>query len=516
MQSLFSAEVNTRRFFSGKTKLEESLMYFDNYQSKQRVPYIIYADFESILVPIPSCQPNSVSSFTQKINNHVPCGYAYIIIDSNGKSLKPISCYRGVNAVDHFLEELIKEKDILAQKLTYTVPLIMTPQNEEDFQRADLCFLCKKKLNRDRVRDHDHLTGLYRGALHNSCNLKYRLNKKIPVVFHNLRNYDAHLIMQGFKKIKDHEISVIANNMEKYISFSLSKKHNKSRITLQFVDSFQFMSTSLEKLVDNLPHNQFKILNENITSHVSLLLKKGVYPYEYMSSFNKFEETELPPRSAFYSSLTDETVSAEEYAHAQAVWSTFNIGNLGEYHNLYVRVDVLQLADVFENFRKLCLNFYEIDCAHFLTAPGMTWQAALKMTQQPLELFTDVDIHLFIERGIRGGIATISKRWACANNKYVEQFDPTKPEKHVIYLDANNLYGWAMSQLLPYGEFEWGSPNVTVDWIMSLKEDAEVGYIFEVDLEYPHYLHDSHSEYPLAAKKVKISRYAISIYEPTN
>ena len=272
--------------------------------------------------------------------------------------------------------------------------------------------------------------------------------------------------MRGLGKVQNHELDVIGTTMEKYISFTVKQHVDNTWVHLRFIDSLQFMGASLEKLVLNLNPSQFTILKENIQGDISLLLRKGVYPYEYITSFTKFDEPQLPPISAFYSSLTDEHITPEEYAHAQAVWRAFNVKNLGDYHDLYVKSDVLQLADVFQNFRSLCQSYYDIDCAHLMTAPGLAWQACLKMTQQPLELLTDIDMHLFIERGIRGGVSVITKRWAAANNKYLENHDPGKPSSFIMYLDANNLYGWAMSQPLPYSGFQWVAPhNVTKEWL---------------------------------------------------
>ncbi|GBN96254.1 hypothetical protein AVEN_38661-1 [Araneus ventricosus] len=213
----------------------------------------------------------------------------------------------------------------------------------------------------------------------------------IPCIFHNLRNYDGHLIIQGLGKLQDHEISVIPNNMEKYISFSI-RRRKENPVTLQFIDSFQLLNTSLQKLVENLDKSSC------ISSpHRDLLLKKGIYPYEYMSSFDKFEETQLPPQSAFHSSLTNEGITEADYEHAQTVWKCFDIKNLGEYHDLYVKTEAILLSDIFENFRKLTQNFYQLDAAHMLTSPGLAWQAALKMTDVKLDLFTDINMHLFIE-----------------------------------------------------------------------------------------------------------------------
>lgn len=235
----------------------------------------------------------------------------------------------------------------------------------------------------------------------------------------------------------------------------------------------------------------------------------GVYPYEYMDDFAKFQESQLPPISAFYSSLTNADISLDDYAHAQHVWESFGLRHLGDYHDLYVKSDVLLLADIFQNFRQLCLSFYKLDPAHVYTAPGLAWQAALRMSGVTLELFTDPDMYLFVEKGIRGGIAMISKRHSQANNRYMASYDPSKASKYIMYLDANNLYGWAMSQPLPTHGFQWHSGNID---FMAISDDAEDGCILEVDLEYPADLHDNHSDYPLAPEQLTVTSKMLSPY----
>ena len=325
------------------------------------------------------------------------------------------------------------------------------------------------------MREHYHIFGHYRGACHNTCNVQYKMQTIVPVVFHNLKKYDGHIIVKALSSFEDYEFNVIAQTMEKNITFSMKKKNENSvSISEQFIDSFQFLPTSLEKLVKNLKQEDFQILKENMDEDkIPLLLRKGVYPYECMDSFSKFSETELPPRSSFLSTLTNEEISQENYLHAQTVWETFEIQTLGDYHNLYVQSDVLQLADVFQNFRKLCKKNYEIDPAHLLTAPGLAWQASLKMNQQPLEFFSDLNMYLFIERGLRGGISTITKRHAVANNKYLKNYNHSSASRYILYLDANNLYGWAMSRPLPYGEFQWVAPeSITEDFILQIPEEG--------------------------------------------
>ena len=188
---------------------------------------------------------------------------------------------------------------------------------------------------------------------------------------------------------------------------------------------------------------------------VELILKKEIYAYEYMDNFERFKETQLPRKESFYSSLNDGNITDEEYQHALKVWGTYNCKNLGDYHHLYVRTDVCLLADVFENFRATCLKQYELDPAHYYTSPGLSWDALFKHSGVKLELLTDYDIHLFIEKGLRGGISMVSQRFSKANNPYLKDFDRSKATSYIQYLDANNLYGWAMSQPLPIGEFKW-------------------------------------------------------------
>jgi hypothetical protein len=186
---------------------------------------------------------------------------------------------------------------------------------------------------------------------------------------------------------------------------------------------------------------------------------------------------------------------------------------MGDYHDLYVKSDVLLLANVFENFRNVCLKAYNLDPCHFYTSPGLAWQACLKMTEVELQLLTDPDMYLFIEEGLRGGISMISNRFSKANNPYVPDYDPDQDSSYLMYLDANNLYGWAMSQPLPTGEFDWlNEQEISNLDITQITDDSEEGYILEVDLKYPKELHDLHNDYPLAPEKMKICPEMLSPY----
>ena len=344
----------------------------------------------------------------------------------------------------------------------------------------------------------------------------------LPVIFHNLQGYDAHLFIKQLARLEG-DLNCIPSTEEKYISFSKSIKVDEYysykvdkmidvNFEIRFLDSFKFLQTSLANLVSNLQPDDFHNTKQVFKKNTELLTRKGVYPYDYVSSLEKLSETKLFPKEEFYSKLNDEDISDDDYQHATHVWNTFKCKSLRDYHNLYLKSDVLLLSDVFENFRKTCLKHYKLDPAHYLTSPGLAWDACLKETGQELELLHDYDMLMMFERGIRGGITHISKRYAEANNKYMKNYNPNEESSYIQYLDANNLYGWAMSQQLPTDGFKW-MRNITKEKVMEILEKANhsmlnmgrKGYIFDVDLEYPSHLWEDHNDYPLAPEKMIVN-----------
>ena len=197
--------------------------------------------------------------------------------------------------------------------------------------------------------------------------------------------------------------------------------------------------------------NTCNFCNKDLNKFI-LLLRKGVYPYECMDNWKGFDETLLPNKEAFYSDLNMEDITDADYRHANKV---FKLKNLGENHDLYTQSDTLLFADVFENFRNMCIKVYELGTAHFLTAPGLAWQVCLKKTDVELELLTDPNMLLMVEEGIRGRMYHAVHRYAKANNKYMKNHDEKKESSFFEYLDANSLYGWAMCQKLPVCGFKW-------------------------------------------------------------
>ena len=504
---------------------------------------------------IDTCQNNPDLSSTTKINQHIPSGYSIYTSCSFDKSNNKLSYYRGEDCMRRFCKDL---KDH-AIKIKNMIPL--TKEEEDNYNKENICHICKKEFNNNKVRDHCHFTGKYRGAAHNTCNLRYKIPKNIPVIFHNGSIYDYHFIIKELACEFDGNFECLGENTEKYVTFSVPIKkriENKNidiSYKIKFIDSFRFMATSLSKLVDNLTDNIHndkcvkcksnlcfvnaankiltfecidcgkeykKGLNKKLIERFSnvyefcdyninkfmVLLRKGVYPYEYMDEWGKFNENKLPCKESFYSNLTMEDISDTDYKHANNVFEKFNLNNLGDYHDLYVRSDTLLLADVFENFRNACLNNYELDPTHLVSLPGLAWQACLKKTNVELELITDYDMLLMIEDGIRGGICHAIQQYAKANNKYMKDYNKDKESSYIQYLDTNNLYGMAMTEKLPVKGYKWMDDIsiINEDFVKSYNKNSGKGYILKVDVDYPCELQNLHSDLPFLPERMVVNK----------
>ena len=246
------------------------------------------------------------------------------------------------------------------------------------------------------------------------------------------------------------------------------------------------------------------------------MLTKGVYPYEYMDSWERFNETSLPSKEDFYSHLNMDDIDDIDYRHGNNVFKSFKLENLGNYHDLYVKSDTLLSADGFENFRYMCIKEYKLDPAHFISLPGLAWQTCLKKTNIELELLTDYDMLLMVEKGIRGGICHSVHRYAKANNKYMQNYNNNEESPYIQYLDANNLYGWAMSKKLSVNGFKWldtsetsalaRSNKMNEDFIKSYDENNDKDYILEMDVKYPKRLHELHSDLPFLSERMEVNK----------
>ncbi|KAL4098768.1 hypothetical protein QTP88_023307 [Uroleucon formosanum] len=480
---------------------------FETWRSTQRHPIVIYADFEALLVKVD--EKKGVN--TTIVQRHQAMSYGFIVkasddvplelLTEHGITTDPV-IYRGSedrpDVATHFVEAIVEISRKIETLLKTNTPIIMSDEQEKTHQECTSCNLCLCYIvGVDKVRDHDHLSGKFRQTLCAKCNLALQQPKFVPAFFHNLSNYDSHYIISqlGFDT---NSITVIPNSEEKYISFS---KYISSNFTVRFIDTFRFMATSLEKLATNMITPLFENFRETakhfVMEKLPLVTRKGVYPYEYTDSWSKLDEVSLPGKEEFYSTLTESGVTEHDYEHAKEVWTQFECKTLGEYSGLYLKIDVLLLADVFENFRDLCMNTYNLDAAHYYTAPGLSFDACLKYTKKKLELLTDYDMLLMFEKGIRGALVQASMRHAKANNHKTPDYDSSKPDSWIIYQDCNNLYGWAMSEYMPYGDFKWVKPELEgLNVFQLLTPTSNMGRVYEVDVSYSQQLHDRHNDLP--------------------
>ena len=530
-----------------------TIIEFKNVRAQQRIPFIIYADFEC-LTGEPQQQQQQDDEQQEKAQrnvahdhgdycrqpkrrmlanqHHVPISVGLKLVsdvglDRNGQDVFteiPYETYTGADVCDWFLKRVLVYEAQCLEYLFDEKRLVMTADDQRAHDAAWECCICHDRFQytniqqlgatkgQMKVRDHDHITGKYRGAAHSSCNLKLRRTYKIPVIFHNFRGYDSHLIVRALGLFKDIELTVIGQTLEKYLTIGWGTH-------LVFKDSLQFLACSLERLVECLLRagrdkfvqlrREFPALND---TDFAVLMRKGIYPYDYMNSAERLEESRLPARECFANRLRQEECSTADYEHAVNVWRTFGCNKFLDYHNLYLKCDVLLLADIFESFRTISMQNYELDPAHFVSAPHLSWEAMLKMTKCKQELLTDAAMFTLLHEGLRGGVSMISKRHAKANNKYMGSlYDASQPSSYIIYLDANNLYGWAMSESLPTGEFKWlGEEEFSaINWLTQ-KDDQDIGYFVECDLDYPKELHDLHNDYPLAAERLAIADELLS------
>ena len=273
------------------------------------------------------------SSYTKKYQSHIPCGFSYKAICIDNRFSKDIVIFRGKDAINKFISMILKEYEYCnnVMKKYFNENLIMSVEEEEKIQLSNKCWICDKlfDLVDEKVRDHCHISGKFRGAAHFSCNANLKISKKVPVIFHNLRGCDSHLIIKEISNF-DVQVDVIPNGLEKYMAFTINKN-------LVFIDSMQLMNSSLESIVKNSVDKDFKYLSEEFSGkYLEVVKEKGIYPYEYMNSFKKFNETELPSKDKLFSSLKNEGISEKEYEKAKNIWNTFGMKTLGEYHDLYL------------------------------------------------------------------------------------------------------------------------------------------------------------------------------------
>lgn len=503
---------------------KEPTLYYKHYDKEVRTPFYIAADFECYLKNI-----DIKNGKSRATHEHIALSFAYQIIstfDHNDEHLKSVRIFRGEKVAEKFLELLRNDATYIYNNYYKNpVKLVITDDREKAFFESEICSICKQDfdpcvedVSLKKVRDHDHFgDGSYLAA-HSKCNLLRKHRNFLSVFIHNLSNYDCSLFLRALAKDTTRRITVIPCSREKYISFSQSfcvdsfdknEKRKYVQFSLRFLDSYKFLPEKLSTLAEelktcDLTHTRASFKDDN---SFNLMNKKGFFPYEYISSPEILNEKQLPSREKFFDSLSQSTLSVENYQHALDVFSHFKCKDIGQYFDLYLISDVTLLSDILQSFENLFYRQYGLSLPSFYTLASMSWIAMLKNTRIKLDLLTCPNQISFFKRGVRGGISQIMHKKVVANNKFLKDYDPQKPPMSLFYIDANNLYSLALSDFLPHKNYEWMS-DCEVEKLMQIDEktnemkifsipkNSYYGYTLEVDIDIPLELHDKFNELP--------------------
>ena len=464
-------ELETTLFTLPKNKY----LYFKDWSKTVTPAYVLYADFESIL-------PTDVKH--HQIHKPIAAG---CLLYNNYTGDKTYTSFIGEDCVLNFLKyiDTIIESTVLPfYKDRMVTPMKPLDDSEKlDFTLSDECYLCKRK-NKNLVRDHCHFSGDYMGAACNKCNLSRKIRKDFSVVFHNLKGYDMHHILKyGLGHFKSWTISCLPTSTEKFSSLFV---HTQG-IRIRFIDSLAFVNDSLKEAVKTLTTTP---ITTEMMGNNAITCSKGIFPYDFVTSLDVLQNTEsLPP-------IWD-GITPEEYAEAQVCWRAAGCQTLLDYMMVYLKLDVLLLADVFQQFRQKSIYNNRLDPVNFFGVPGLSWASALITLKKSIELIQDMSMYEFFEAGIRGGMTFVNKHHVKASENV-----------QIMYIDINNLYGHALSQYLPRGDFKWVyDEDELVEILDILNSDKDIsewefGCYVEVDITIPESVHDYLDELPLAPEKM--------------
>ena len=553
-------------------------------KNKEMKPFIITADFESFLDTRDqdtSYSKTKIKTQTGKdettiLQTHRAASFSLKLVPDTslnfaGKTLYTYTPSDQDDAVE-YETDLLGQFNNACQEIAEDVAAFMTTSQKEygsidsaciaftaedkdRHEEAKKCAFCNKTFNFQniKVRDHCHLTGKYRRALCSWCNLNNKTEYNIPIYFHNARGYDNNYIFKMLKQYDSNGVNVLNTNsqttmlikMDKYTKVKVNhgKEIKNRKISFQVKDSLQVMSSSLDTLLKNLPHDQkvhqldyiktaHRDIDVNDKGMLDLLLGKGVFPYSYFDSPKKLSGS-LPSKDLWYDCLRQDDIKQEDYDKACRVWNTLKCKTFKDYHDFYLNMDVLGLADVLQAQRKNLHTTHKLDICHYCSLPSFSYDAWLLKQQEDdvkMKTLKDPELYELFEDQKRGGFTCTVKRHCKANNKHTRSADNQGKEgdTHLLYIDANNLYGWAMCKKLPYDDFKLIecksldsgaelhrglTPEETEKMIADYNPESDTGYALEVDLEYPLSLHDKHWDFPLAPYNRTVRSGELSDYQ---
>ena len=525
---------------------QEKFYKFDSYEKQAKAPYICFADFEAKMKFPTDAENGTVyncdncarggpmrhcSHSERVIAEQIPMTFTFLCFTSEGKLIfkRTFSSDEGV------MNEFFRTLDVLEEKLKGELnphkTLKMSSRQRKAIDRANVCWICKSEFmfgdnnhEYSKVVDHCHATppkfntetkcyeSKILGAAHKKCNRERHNPKSIPIYIHNLMSYDSNFLLNHMDQNGKY--------MRKYARKlkGLAKNTNKFRtITIgqwKFLDSYQMLSGSLSDLVNQYTHDKkvlflLRQVFKNITNQQqALLLKKAAFPYEWVQSVKQLEDTKcFPSYEHFFSRLSNSIIDREHYNDGLNVFTELKCENMLKYTELYCELDTVLLAEVVFEFRTQIFDKFNLSIEHYISLPQLAFDSCLKYIDRPLERILDKTMLTMFEQNIRGGVSFV-------NNRYTK-IDPKKNES-IMYIDANNLYGFAQKMCLPISHFQWVPKKLfsSIDW-MKQTADQKTGYVAEVDLDFPPELHDIMDDLPLAPEHVEVDYDKLSQYSKT-
>ncbi|XP_064474753.1 uncharacterized protein LOC135388837 [Ornithodoros turicata] len=482
---------------------------FTKIQYMHPYPYFAVLDTESML------EKDALVKDASSV--HRMSSYSIVLVRSCDGKIMDVDGYLGPNAAEKCLLSLKRFSEQIDRLNRLPSPLVMSMEDHFRHASATHCEFCGIEFNRHtrKVSHHDHTRFVDPGSsnfvatLCDTCNLTCRNTKELVVCVHNLQ-YDLSSLLRHMHVLNLGEPWILASSSEKIRGFNIGDLH--------FRDTTQFFNLSLSNLVETLlasgGESAFHCTRQMFGDRFRRLLKKGIYPYTFVGSFEAYNLPALPPKEAFKSDLNDEEITDEDYQYALEIFELFKCKNLGDYTRLYVTLDACQLCDVVLYFRKIALETDGMDILRAMSLASYAWSSALKLTNVKLELISDQEMYETIEKGIRGGICNSFHRYCRANHEGCDDYDPQQEKTFIQYLDVNSLYPYAMTFHLPTGGFEWVDPSrwSEIDFL-NIPHDSEVGYVYVVDLSYPEELHALTRDFPLAPEHRYVDENELSPYQ---
>lgn len=496
----------------------DRFMRFTQQRYEIALPFVCYLDFEAFLqnVDTPQLNANGKTALnTRRIQKHVPCMYSFCIVsDKHEMVVSPYTFYSSDPKflIEDLIDTLLRFFRQLKQAYKKSEsPLLVTAAMEELRDAATHCGTCNREFGPNAKKIFNHRHRIYdvsdpdylKGITCVSCNLEYKTTYKMPVICHNFSGYDGKFIIQYLKKFQKAgmQVNVLAKSTEKFLSIRVGP--------LDFKDSMSFISGSLDAASTILKEDQYKFTRQLFPNPEHFALMKHKIPFPYNSFKNNESATRLPallPKNAFYNNIKKTHISDDQYSKLGDIVRTFNLNSLLDLAKHYVKSDVILLADIMTQLRIICFNLFRLDMLHYLSLGSLSWSYMLKNTKASIELTQDVNVYLFVERAIYGGLSFVNNgRYFESNNKDVGNLPVDATRASALFLtDVNSLYGNTQyrNKLYIGGAHFLSEDEVKFfDLCRDVQYNSETGYLVECTVEINERLHPILRHFPILPRK---------------